>query len=196
MLMMSKDWNPMTKEEAATADATTAYCCSKALAERTLWDFMESENPQWDAVSVNPPWVFGPRLDAIKDLHHLNESTKLIWELLDSDKVPPVDFAGNVDARMLADAHVSAFETPEASNRRFLVGTRFSYQTAVDILRQEFPELQDRLPVGEPGSGRTQPMYKIDNSTAEEVLGIKHTPLEQTLKETMVQLLEAEKSAA
>lgn len=186
----------MTKEEAATTDSTTAYCCSKALAEHTLWDFMKSENPSWDAVSINPPWVFGPRLDPIKDLSRLNESTHLIWALVDSDKVPPVDFAGNADVRMMADAHLSAFEKPEASNRRFLVGTRFSYQAAVDALRDAFPELRDRLPTGEPGSGETQPMYKIDNSTAVKVLGLKHPPLEETMRDTMAQLLEAEKAAA
>lgn len=196
LLTEEQDWNPMSKEEAATVDNTTAYCCSKALAEHAIWDFLEKEQPDFDVVTINPPWVFGPRLDRIKSLEHLNESTKLIWNLVDAEKIPPVDFAGFCDVRTLADAHISAFEVPEAANKRFLCGSKFSYQMAADILRDTFPELLDRVPVGSPGVWREQPMYAIDGSRAEDILGISYVPIEKTMSDTMAQLLEAEKVAA
>lgn len=40
-----KDWNPMTWEEAIQMGGAAAYCASKALTERTVWNWMEAEKP-------------------------------------------------------------------------------------------------------------------------------------------------------
>ena len=43
-----QDWNPMTCDEATTADPTAAYCASKALAERAQWDWMSANAPAFE----------------------------------------------------------------------------------------------------------------------------------------------------
>ena len=45
-------------------DETTAYPKSKALAERSIWDFIDTlpEESQLDAVSINPGFLVGPIL--------------------------------------------------------------------------------------------------------------------------------------
>ena len=187
-----KDWNPMGYDEAAKADGTTAYCASKALAEKALWDCMEREKPSCTLAAICPPWVFGPHIGGLSDLKHLNESTSLLWGLVGADKVPPVDFAGFADVRVVAAAHISAFEKPDAAGQRFLVGIHFDYQSAVDTLRDQMPELQSRLPVGQPGAGKMQEMYAMDGSKAERILGIKYISLEQSMKESMSELVAAE----
>ncbi|KAK9426817.1 hypothetical protein SUNI508_00344 [Seiridium unicorne] len=55
-----KDWNPVTYEEASKADGVSAYCASKALAERAMWDWVGTNKPNFDLVTITPPWVFGP----------------------------------------------------------------------------------------------------------------------------------------
>ncbi|KAK6078032.1 nad dependent epimerase [Seiridium cupressi] len=54
-----KDWNPVTYEEASKADGVSAYCASKALAERAMWGWVETNKPNFDLVTFTPPWVFG-----------------------------------------------------------------------------------------------------------------------------------------
>lgn len=185
-----KDWNPVTFEEAATADGVVAYCASKALAERAVWDWVAEKKPVFDVVTITPPWVFGPYATDLTSTKHLNESTQILYDLLGAKDVPPFDFGGFADAREVAAAHILAYEVAAASGQRFWVGQNFNYQTAVDTARAELPELRDRLPEGKPGF--LEDTYKVDGSKATGVLGFKYRPLAETLKDTYTQLLRAE----
>ena len=187
------DWNPMTYTEAAKADVVTAYCASKGLAEKAMWDWVESEQPTFSLTTISPPWIFGPHVGEIADVNHLNESSEALWHLIDAKKIPPTDFAGFADVRVVATAHLEVFERSEAGGQRFLVGTHFDYQSAVDILKEEFPELRSRLPQGNTGSSKLEEVYAINGGKAESFLGIQYTPLRKTMKDAIAQLLEAEK---
>jgi len=190
------DWNPATYEEAKESDSGAfSYCAAKGLAERAGWDWLAANKPPFSFVALCPPWIFGPSLNGIKSLDHLNESTEAIWKLVDGSakEVPPVEFGGFVDVRVIATAHLRAYEREEAGGQRFLVGSDFNYQNAVDFLREDFPELHDRIPKGQTGAGKNWPLYHLDHSKAEKVLGLEFTPLNVTLKDTVADLLEAEK---
>lgn len=187
------DWNPATYEEAkSSTSGAFAYCAAKSLAERAAWEWMESNKPSFDFVAIDPPWIFGPSLGGIKSLDHLNESTEAIWKLVNGSakSVPTIDFAGFADVRDVAIAHLKAYEREEAGGQRFLVGSHFDYQTAVDSLRKDFPHLKDRIPEGSPGE--REEVYQLDGSKAQRVLGITYTPLNVTLKDTVEDLLKAE----
>jgi NADPH-dependent methylglyoxal reductase len=189
-----KDWNPMTYAEATTADGPTAYCASKGLAEAAGWEWMKANSPNFTFSTINSPWIFGPNIAAIKDLKKLNESTHAIWSLIGAEKIPPTDFAGFADVRDVAQAHLAALERDEAQGERFLVGSHFDYQTGIDEVIALEPELEARLPKGVKGAGLEEDVYAVDGSKAEKVLGLKYTPLGITMKDTLLQLLEAEKS--
>lgn len=111
------DWNPMTYDQAAAADAVTAYCASKGLAERAMWDWLAAEKPRFSLATINPPWVFGPHVGGVADTKHLNESSHALYALLGAKEVPAVDFAGFADVRVVAEAHIAAFEREEAAGR-------------------------------------------------------------------------------
>ncbi|KAI4871169.1 NAD(P)-binding protein [Hypoxylon rubiginosum] len=187
-----KDWNPMTWDEAARADGVTAYCASKALAERAMWDWVGAHAGQvsFGLATICPPWVFGPYADELRSTTRgLSESVKLLDGIIDSDAVPGFDFGGYADVREVAAAHVRALEVPAAAGRRFLVGQDFRYQAAVDIARETVPALKDRLPVGRPGEW--EDAYRIDGSLATRVLGLKYGTLRDAVTDTYVQLLKA-----
>ncbi|KAF5003681.1 hypothetical protein FDECE_9791 [Fusarium decemcellulare] len=186
-----EDWNPMDYDEASTAPNAVAYCASKALAEKAMWDWVKREQPYFSLAQINPPWVFGPHVGGVSDLQRLNESSAALYRLLGAKEVPAIDFAGFADVRVVATAHLEAFERPEAGGQRFLVGQPFNYQNAVDAIRQDFPELRSRIPKGTPGGGKTAEVYKPNGQKAERVLGIKYLPLDECLKDCFVELLEA-----
>ena len=182
-----KDWNPTTYEQAAVADGVTAYCASKALAERAMWDWVAEHRPPFTLTTICPPWVFGPYARQPKSTAHLSESVSLLWDVVSTKEIPGFDFGGCADSREVAAAHVRALEVPEAAGQRFLVGHRFRYQLAVDAGRTAFPELG--LPEGRPGY--VEPAYDVDGSKATRVLGIHYRPLEEMARDMYGQLIKA-----
>lgn len=194
-----KDWNPMKYDEATTAEPAAAYCASKALAERSQWDWMAANNPPgFDLVALCPAWVFGPHVvPPPRGLSGLNQSSAALWGMVDREGLPPMDFMGFVDVRDNALAHVAAFETPGAGGERFILAQHFDYQSVADAVRESIPELRDRIPAGDPGAGwrelETGGVYSIDTSKAQKVLGIKYTPFSVSMTDSFLELLEAEK---
>jgi nucleoside-diphosphate-sugar epimerase len=80
-----EDWNPATYEEALKNDnGAFVYCASKKLAEKTGWDFIKSEKPNFSLATVCPPMVYGPVIQPIESLNHLNESTADIYRFMNS----------------------------------------------------------------------------------------------------------------
>lgn len=185
-----KDWNPVTFEEAAAADGVVAYCASKALAERAVWDWVDKNKPNFDLVTITPPWIFGPYATELTTTKHLNESAQVLYNLLGAKDVPPFDFGGFADVREVAAAHILGYQVPAAGGQRFWVGQNFNYQSAIDTVRAEIPELQSRLPEGTPGL--VENTYTVDGSKATRVLGLKYRTLAETIKDTYAQLLHAE----
>jgi NADPH-dependent methylglyoxal reductase len=53
-------WNPATYEEAKASDSGAfSYCAAKALAEKAAWDWIETNQPSFSFVALDPPWIFG-----------------------------------------------------------------------------------------------------------------------------------------
>lgn len=190
-----KDWNPVSYDEASSScNGPAAYCASKALAEKAMWSWMDTKQSEisFTLTSINPPWTFGPYFADV-DLDNLSQSIQILWNLFGADSVPPTDFAGFVDVRDLAKAVLLSVTSNTSAGHRFLIGAHFDWQTAVDIIRERFPEARHRIPEGCPGSGEEESVYTLDGGKAKDMLGLEYTALEVTLGDTVSQLLDVEK---
>ena len=80
------DWCPLTYEDGVSAtNAPTAYRASKAVAEKTTWEYLETHQAGFDLVSLCPAMVFGPFLDtpySKPSIRDLNTSNKLVWDVV------------------------------------------------------------------------------------------------------------------
>jgi dihydroflavonol-4-reductase len=104
----------------------SSYGKSKTLAEKSAWEFIESqEDPKLELTVINPGPVFGPSLNGNTD----GESMKMFKEMLDG-KMPmlPQTSINMSDVRDIAKIHVLALENPNASGRRFIVTTEIPYK--------------------------------------------------------------------
>ncbi|KAL7905313.1 hypothetical protein GGI35DRAFT_488600 [Trichoderma velutinum] len=198
-----KDWNPMSYDEAAVADPLSVYCASKALAEKGMWDFMESGDtkPTFSFVSVNPSVIYGPDFYPITGLTGLKPTATRAWALVDAKDIPPPDYCGSVDVRDVATALLNAFEIPEAAGQRYLLATHFDWQTAVDAVREALEEPdRSRIPAGSPGSmehGAWKSVtYGVDGSKAVRELGFEYRLLKDTMGDAIKQLLDVERKIA
>ncbi|PWY70849.1 NAD(P)-binding protein [Aspergillus sclerotioniger CBS 115572] len=188
------DWNPCSYDEAkASTDASFVYCASKALAERQLWEWVDAHSPNFDVVAICPPWIFGPSVGAPSPgKNGLNESSEAIWRLVNGSltSIPDYDYIAFANVHDAAAAHYEAYVRPEAGGERFLVaGGRFLYQDACAILRRRFPQLADKIP-GCSGDAAVVETYIADGGKAQKVLGLEYRDLEDTLVETVEDLLE------
>ncbi|VVT43692.1 uncharacterized protein SAPINGB_P000102 [Magnusiomyces paraingens] len=188
-------WSPITWEQ-ATTDLSTSYRGSKTFAEKEFWRFIKEESPNFTGTTVNPPAVFGPLLQDVPSVDRLNTSNGLLYHGVFNPK-DGNDFNSTphiwVDVRDVALAHILPLEKPELAGKRlFVTAGFFSLQSVLDIVNKDFPELQGKIPVGEPGTGlsKVPNVYQIDNHVTNELLGIKYHTLEETVKDTFKTLIE------
>lgn len=190
-----KDWNPVTWDEAKTGNGPTAYCASKTFAEKAAYDFVENQKPHFSISTICPPMIYGPVIQGVTSTSHLNTSAADVYRLMNgsSKDVPPTNFFAFCDVRDVAQAHLKAYQTPEAANERFFVtGGSYSYQEICDILRQ-IPEIKDKVPEGKPGSGIGMDVYKVDNSKSKKILGMTYASLDKAIRDTAMSLIDIEK---
>jgi dihydroflavonol-4-reductase len=159
-----------------------AYPRSKAIAERTAWDFIEHEGGGTELVVVNPTFILGPALTA-----QARSSLQLTKAMLDGT-MPVVrrQRFGVADVRDVADLHIRAMAAPQAAGRRYLAladGPTISFLQMAQILRARLGPLAGRVPTEE-APGPEPARLIIHNDRAKQELGWRPRPAETTIAET------------
>jgi nucleoside-diphosphate-sugar epimerase len=182
-------YTPKPGEEFTEADWTdpatpglAPYPLSKAVAERSAWDFMAKEGGVTELVVVNPTGIFGPTLTSTA-----RSTLQLIKGMLDGTMpmVPRQRF-GVADVRDVADLHVRAMASPEAAGKRFLAladGPTITYLQVAQMLRSRLGPLAERVPTEEAPGPEPRALI-IHNDRAKEELGWHPRPAETTIVET------------
>lgn len=192
-----KSWNPVKISE-IHENPGVAYRASKTLAEKAAWDFVKEGGAKFDLVTVNPPIVFGPVVHHLASLDSINTSNERLVRLVQGkwkseNTLPDTGVFVWVDVRDVAEAHVDAFEKPALGGHRlFTTAGYFSNKTLLEIVRKNFPELEDKLPAEDVKGGELPPkdkLFMIDNSETTKALGVQWRPLETAIVDTVKSLL-------
>ena len=105
-----------------TTQKIGAYNKSKAIAEKAMWDYLDSlkDEEKIEAVAINPTLVIGASLS-----DDVGTSNIFLQKMLDGSYpvVPKVHF-GYVTVKDTAKAHVAAMTHPHASGKRFILAER------------------------------------------------------------------------
>lgn len=183
-------WCDITWDE-AVADPAKGYRGSKKFAEKAFWDFIRDEKPNFVGTTVCPPFLFGKVIQHVEDIEKVNESTRMIYDLLwkSDPKDTSSKFSQNVkrflDVQDAAHAHILSIEKPETAGQRLLVVHGFySQQQVLDIAHKDFPvELTGVAPIGQPGTGTAHfhELSPFDGSKTNQILGFHYTSLEATM---------------
>ncbi|XP_010661299.3 phenylacetaldehyde reductase [Vitis vinifera] len=155
------------------------YVLSKTLAEEAAWKF--SKENGIDMVTINPGGVIGPLLQPT-----LNLSAELFLNLINGAQTFPNRSYRLVDVRDVANAHIQAYEIPEASGRYCLVERDLHCSETLKILRKLYPDLP--LPEKCADDKPYAPSFLVSQEKANS-LGAHFTPLEVSLKDTIVESL-------
>jgi dihydroflavonol-4-reductase len=128
--------------------ALNAYRKSKAVAEKAVWEFVESdESGELEVVTVLPAAVLGPTL-----LKEGLGSVQLVSRMLTGEmpRIPNMGFQF-VDVRDVAAMHVAAaLDVPAAANQRFIAASSWHHLDEIAaLLRQRLsPEEATHVPTG------------------------------------------------
>ena len=191
-----EDWNPMTFEQAESALGMVAYAASKAVAEKAAWSYMERNTPQFSLTTICPPMIYGPVEHHVPTMERLNTSAGDIYRLFNgsSTEIPSAILPVFADARDVAQAHLSAFESEKGAGERFIVSSGgYTYQEICDILRSIVPEVRDKVPIGQPGKIE-QAVIKVSNEKAKTLLDLTFHTLQETVQDTAYSLLVLEEA--
>jgi dihydroflavonol-4-reductase len=196
------DWNTKSSLD------RNPYYYSKALAERAAWRFMEEGKKGFEMVVLNPMIVIGPSLNP-----SLNPSNQILRDLMTGRYPAIMNFSwGIVDVRDTAKAHALAITVKDASGRYICAGKSQSMREIVELLRKSgygdfrIPSFSMTSKLGDAlvrlssyiypnGTGtymRTHVGKAIlfDNGKIKRELGMEFMPAEQSILDTVEDLLE------
>ncbi|RCK55064.1 putative NADPH-dependent methylglyoxal reductase GRP2 [Candida viswanathii] len=164
------DWNQITYESAKE---------NPTYADKVAWDFLKNEKPNFTLATVNPAIVLGPQAFEIKDKSQLNTSAELIDAVLKLNKDSDLSENGTgyfTDIRDVARAHIA---------------DGFTSQTLLNQIREDFPQLAERLPVAKPEQADDWKALtnKIDNPRTRELLGFEFVDLKTSVHDTVAQIV-------
>ena len=193
----SADWNPLTYSEAIapSTSAVVAYRGSKKFAELEAWNYLKTNKPQFDLVTLCPPMTFGPVVHPVSRVGDLNESNAQLWKIASGEKPLPVTRVPFwIDVRDLAEAHVEALVRPEAGNKRFTPASpeHFSYSMAAKVMLEEFDWARGSVSEEEQ---EVAVSYGLDGVTVTKELGVRYRSFRETVVDLVSQAWEMEKNS-
>ncbi|XP_046853004.1 phenylacetaldehyde reductase-like [Xenia sp. Carnegie-2017] len=127
----------LTEEDWAIVDECSAYEKSKALAEKSAWDFVKnlSDEQKFELVAINPGYVLGP-------VFHGSKCTSMeVHKMLLQREFPMLARLQMpmCDVRDVAAAHITSLTLPNAAGNRFIINTKSLWVGEVaEILKKEF----------------------------------------------------------
>ncbi|KAJ9608516.1 hypothetical protein H2200_007504 [Cladophialophora chaetospira] len=170
-----EDWNPITLEE-AEAVPVNAYQYSKVHAEKEAWKFMNEKPRAFDLIFLLAPTILGRSLQGgfKPEKGHLGGQPGLYKALFDVDTPGPL-FPIFADVADVARIHVEAISQQIPGNERYIFHSPELIASTPTVLaiREDFPQLQGRVPAPEEGAGDGMPpnLIKTDQSKFEKAFG-------------------------
>lgn len=181
-----------------------AYRKSKAIAEKSAWDFMNVKSSRTSLTTVLPGAIFGPVLSA-----SVPSSIEVIRNIVQGKGPgnPKIGFE-IVDVRDLADLHIRAMTDPKASGQRYIASGGYMVMSEIAaFLKQELGAMGKKITTRSipdfvlrsaarlnPSLGSLVPMlgrkFRYTSEKARSELGWDPRPSEETVLDSARKLIE------
>ncbi|KAJ5722649.1 NAD(P)-binding protein [Penicillium malachiteum] len=140
------------------------YSVSKIKAHEATREFIKNNAPSYKVITFHPTFVLGDSMlqERPEDIGGINA---MFWKGLSGEK--PTIHHSWVHVRDVADAHVKVLETEIETGKEFILARPVDWEDLVSYLNEKYPELECKM------KGPFEDNWKVDTTTAEEILGMK-----------------------
>ncbi|OWB82922.1 catalytic activity protein [[Candida] boidinii] len=183
-------WSDVSPEMVTDDNPLVGYIYSKIVAEKTAWDFIKNEKPNFQLTAFLPPVVIGPQVfeELVKDkFEGSNGSTFGFIDTKEGEEFTsafPVFLS--IHVRDISQALLKPFSTDNLDGKRiFTAESAHNSQDIIDKVHNFFPYVNGKMTVGKPGSGSA--LYKYDTSVSDKLLEQKFIPFDTQIIETFSQ---------
>ncbi len=118
-----------------------AYCASKVAALNISEDFIRTNKPDFDLISIIPSWIFGldERATNAEELCAGPSNSMLVNVMVGGKN--PWGFAGTaVHVNDVALAHVKSLDAAVEGNTSFIVSTPMEWEDSIAIAKKHYPD--------------------------------------------------------
>ncbi|KAG0572150.1 hypothetical protein KC19_VG072800 [Ceratodon purpureus] len=158
------------------------YCLAKLIAEKMAWEYAETHN--LNLVTICPGITLGTMLQP-----RVNQSSTHILKYLNGSAKKFANLSqAYVDVEDAAEAHILAFEAPNASGRYICCKWSRHRGDIIDALTRMYPHYPIPTRCKDDGQPRKGPLCFCSKKV--EQLGLQFTSLEQTLRRAVSSLQE------
>lgn len=157
------------------------YQASKILAHQAYRDWVKEHKPSFLVATIHPTFVLGPSLIQ-RTAEEIDFVNGMFWMSLQSEA--PLYTETMVDVRDVANACVKSIAANVENETEFILSNpTCSWEQVAELVRKEFPSVGTKIAAPGPAP------FEVDVSTAEQVLGVKWTLMEDSVRDTMKQQL-------
>ncbi|OWB82921.1 catalytic activity protein [[Candida] boidinii] len=183
-------WSDVSPEMVTDDNPVLKYIYSKIVAEKTAWDFIKNEKPNFILTTFLPPAVVGPQIFEELVDEKFESSNSFMFGFIDTKEgeeftplFPPFI---SIHVRDVAQAIIKPFGTDKLDGKRILtIASSFNVQDIIDKVHNFFPYVNGKMTVGNPESERAS--YKYNSSVSDKLLEQKFIPLDTQIIETFSQ---------
>ncbi|PQE19026.1 hypothetical protein CJF32_00010448 [Rutstroemia sp. NJR-2017a WRK4] len=190
-----EDFNPIPLEDALQSVAG-AYSYSKVTSEKLAWEFMKKEKPNFDLVVLLAPSITGRCIQEgfVPDKKSLG-GMGAIYALFDNEELGFI-YPWTMDVDDVAAVHVKSLKESTPGNQRYVfhIGEPLTAAAVAQKIREEYPQLKDRVPAPKPGSDVVpDSLSRFDTSKSDAVFGTEWKDWWESVKATVDDILKYEK---
>jgi len=165
------------------ANPFIAYGAAKSNAYAATQDFMKTQSPRFDLISILPAVILGPSPLITTPKGYHTGTNRYIMNLLTGAKVEQPNLGATVHVDDCALIHVKALDPKVEGNQDFNAVTKehVVYNDAIGIAKKAFPEAFEKGKLRDDGD-LPQRWLSFDTEKTESVLGVKWRGFEDQVK--------------
>ncbi|RFU78330.1 hypothetical protein TARUN_3852 [Trichoderma arundinaceum] len=194
----SRIWDPEDRTEPTPPPYSSefqAYAAAKVKALQTSEDFIKTNKPPFDLITIFPPWIWSrdELVSTAKDM--LSGSSNAVLLGLLTGEESDFSMIGNAaHGQDVARAHVAALNPEVAGNQSFVVIRDIVWEDSIAIAKKSHP---GAFADGRLKAGRRHTIHiKWNTAKTENQLGLRLQPFEAIVESVVgqyLELLDAEK---
>ncbi|OBT40169.1 hypothetical protein VE00_08808 [Pseudogymnoascus sp. WSF 3629] len=189
------DYSTITNEQGLSS-LPAAYQYAKTSSEKKAWEFMKTAKPSFDLVVLLAPAITGKCIQEgfVPSKTALGGMAEIYQNVFDVE-TPGLVFPFVMDVEDVASIHIKSLDLKVPGNERYVFhsGLPQNSSEVAKKIREEYPQLRNRVPEVLDESAESPVKVKVDTSKSDKVFGGPWKDWWESAKDTVDDIIKFEK---